>query len=265
MTAKPLLTGAFHNPPIVVAQTVTMLEEHETSGITRAAVLANYRHGVVQTETEAGLVPKGGIIHLLIVAMSAIALQSATNHLPTVGTMTGAIRVADTTTLGDVLRQSPERHSPPRRIHDRGAIRNAPQRQNVHLEDSRTDGDADVPRQTGRTPAAPTLSQIAAAPRTQAILNNGIYDFESRRPNGDGRQSFNPALWRTTGGLDSHHSYEGSMAAGVVASHAPTSTAVRPGQQTEPDVYMRIAAEDAETERTNNGMSSIGASTSKRM
>ncbi|KAH3909690.1 hypothetical protein HBH56_159760 [Parastagonospora nodorum] len=103
MTAKPLLTGAFHNPPIVVAQTVTMLEEHETSGITRAAVLANYRHGVVQTETEAGLVPKGGIIHLLIVAMSAIALQSATNHLPTVGTMTGAIRVADTTTLGDVL------------------------------------------------------------------------------------------------------------------------------------------------------------------
>jgi hypothetical protein len=102
MTVKPLLIGASHTPPIVVAPTVTVLGEHETRGITRAAVLANLKRRVIQIETEAGLVQKGGIIHLLVVAMSAIALQSATNYLPAVGTMTDTIRVADTTTLGDV-------------------------------------------------------------------------------------------------------------------------------------------------------------------
>lgn len=98
MAAKPLLTGAPPTPPIVVIPTTTVLDEHETSSIIRATIIANHQSGVVRTMIDTDLVQEGGIIHLLIIAMSAINLL-----LPPAGGIADTNRVVDTAARGDNL------------------------------------------------------------------------------------------------------------------------------------------------------------------
>jgi len=157
-------------------------------------------------------------------------------------------------------RRSRERHSPSRRIHDRNAIENTPLRQDEYIQDSRTYDAADVPRRTGQTLAAPVLSPSAATPVVQTPLNNGAFDSESWRSNGDGRQNSMSAPGRTTVGLSNHRSDdEGRLAAGVVALHAATSTAVRLDQSILSGVRRHIVLGRTELEEANDGMSSVRA------